>query len=103
MKIVDLILEVEFFSYTGMVQFKHADDIGAEKLAELVRALPGVTRVSTAGQDRDRNIVTYNVKLISQKPAKEAYEAMKHNALTRFEQIKGVKIGINTLEKKGKF
>lgn len=103
MKLRNIILEVQFFSYTAMVQFTHDDDIGAEKLAELVRALPGVTRVSTAGQDKERNRVVFRVKVVSQKTPKEAFRALRRNALAKFPEIKDVVVGFNTVEFKGRF
>lgn len=100
-----LLLESSFYQYKAIVMFTYNKEkskgMGAEKLAEMVRALPGATRVSTASLDREKGIAIMDVKLISQKPPKEAFLALKKNALSRFAgSITGVKVGVNTIEKK---
>jgi hypothetical protein len=99
-KLSSIILEAEFFTYEAMVQVIHSDNIGSDKLASLMRALPGVTTVTTAGQDESRNLAIYKIKLISQKPAKEAFTAMRKNALSKYSDVKVVKVGEYTIEKK---
>lgn len=93
-----------FFQYKAVVLFKYNTQdstLGAEKIAEIIRGLPGATRVSTASLDKDRGIVILNVKLISQKSAKTAFAALKKNALNRFRGIiLDVKIGAGTIEVK---
>lgn len=83
-----------------MVQVIHSDSIGADKLSALIRALPGVTTVTTAGQDDTRNLAVFKVKLISQKTGQEAFTAMRKNALSKYSEVKVVKVGENTIEKK---
>ena len=69
------------------------------EIAELIRALPGVTTVTMAGSTGE-NTETYKIKLISQKPGIEAFQALKKNALTKYTPIKIVEIGKNTIERK---
>lgn len=99
-----LLTEVSFFQYKAVVLFRYNvddDTLGAEKIAEMVRALPGATRVSTASLDKDKGIVILNVKLVSQKTPKEAFIALKKNALRMFSgNIIDVKVGAGTIEKK---
>lgn len=98
MKLANLISEVEFYTYTGMVQVAY-EGLNTTKVAELIRALPGVTTVTIAsdlGQGREN----LRIKLISQKSGIDAFKALKHNALTKYEPIKLFKIGENTIEKK---
>jgi len=98
MKLANIISEIEFYTYEGMVQVVYKD-ITSSKVAELIRALPGVTTVTLAsdmGQGRE----TLKVKLISQKSGREAFAAMKNNAMKKYPPIKMVKIGENTIEKK---
>lgn len=96
--------EANFYQYSAVVLFKYNvndDTMGAEKLAEMVRAIPGVTRVSTASLNKEKGIAIFNVKLISQKPPKDAFIAMKKNAIKKFAgSILQVKIGSGTIEKK---
>lgn len=100
-----LLTESSFYQYKAIVLFKYnkekSEGMGAEKLAEMVRALPGATRVSTASLDKEKGIAIMDVKLVSQKPPKEAFIALKKNALTRFAgSIVDVKVGAGTIEKK---
>jgi len=98
MKLASIISEIQFFTYEGMVKVVFADE-GANKIAELIRALPGVTTVTLAG-DEGKGRQVLKIKLISQKTGTEAFEAMKNNALTKYPPIKGMKVATNTIEKK---
>ncbi len=99
MKILDLIKEViEFRTYEGMVQVVYEGE-NVANLAELLRALPGVTTVTTASGD-GANKETLKVKLISQKEPLEAFEAFKNNATNKYSFIKLVEIAENTIEEK---
>lgn len=98
MKLVNIISEIEFFTYEAMVQVVY-QDITPTKVAELIRALPGVTTVTLA-TDMGEGREVLKVKLISQKSGKEAFAALKDNAITKYPPIKIVKVGENTIEKK---
>ena len=98
MKLIDIISEVNFFTYEGMVQVVYKD-ITSSKVAELIRALPGVTTVTLAS-DMGEGREVLKVKLISQKSGKEAFAALKNNAIKKYPPIKMVKIGENTIERK---
>jgi hypothetical protein len=98
MKLVNIISEIEFFTYVGMVQIVY-QDISSVKMAELIRALPGVTTVTLA-TDMGEGKEVIKVKLISQKSGKEAFQALKDNAMKKYPPIKLVKVGENTIEKK---
>lgn len=102
-----LLQESGFAQYTAMVRFHYNRDntsLGAEKIAEMVRAIPGATRVSTVSLDKEHGIGIFNVKIISMKSPKEAYAALKKNALERYQGlITGVEVGANTIEVKGDF
>jgi hypothetical protein len=98
MKLANIISEVEFYTYEGMVQVIY-QDVNSSKVAELIRALPGVTTVTLASDEGD-NRETLKVKLISQKSPLEAFQAMKVNALNKYPPIKVVNIAKNTIERK---
>ena len=67
MKLLDILREqIDFKTYEGMVQVIYDGSENINNLAELLRALPGVTTVTTASGDGD-NRETLKVKLISQK------------------------------------
>ena len=98
MKLANIISEIEFFTYEAMVQVVYKD-IAPTKLAELIRALPGVTTVTLA-TDMGEGREVLKVKLISQKSGKEAFQALKNNAMKKYPPIKMVKVGENTIEEK---
>lgn len=98
MKLIDIISEVSFFTYEGMIQVVYKD-ITSSKVAELIRALPGVTTVTLA-TDMGEGRETLKVKLISQRSGQEAFEKLKQNAISKYPPIKMVKVGQNTIEKK---
>lgn len=95
-----LLLEIRFNTYTAMVRIVYGGDLGVEKLAILIRALPGVVRVSTAGHDTKRKVAIFNVKIITQKPPEEAYKLLRKNATERYGEVRSVQINFGTIEKK---
>lgn len=98
MKLSSIISEVQFYTYEGMVQVIYADE-KSTKIAELIRALPGVTTVTLAS-DEGENRETLKIKLISQKGPLEAFQAMKANALKKYPPIKVMNVAKNTIERK---
>lgn len=101
MTFTELLLEVEFKVYTAMIKVVHVKGLGAEKLSLLLRSLPGVVRVSSAGQDKERNIAYFNVKLITQRKPSEAFHLLRKNAIGKFNEIKSLQINFNSIEGKG--
>ena len=99
MKLSDIISEVNFNTYEGMVQVIYDENTNSTEIAALMRALPGVTTVTLAS-DEGKNRETLKIKLITQKTGLEAFEALKKNAITKYPPIKVVNIGTNTIEKK---
>lgn len=102
---VNLLTEVKFYQYSALVQVRYNQDpelhVGAEKLAEILRAVPGATRVSTVSLDRDKGIAVFNVRTISQKSPRECFVSFKRNCLSKFkETIKDIKVAANTIETK---
>lgn len=100
-----LLAEAHFYQYSAMVQIQYNQDpklrVGAEKIAELLRAVPGATRVSTVSIDRDNGTCIFNVRMISQKKGVDCFRAFKRNCLNQFKStIRSVKIAINTIETK---
>jgi len=99
MKLANIISEVEFFTYTAMIRVVYEDSTPSE-IAQLIRALPGVTTVTMAGGAEFQDKATFKVKLITQKSGEEAFQALKSNAIKKYTPIKVVEIGTNTIEKK---
>ena len=79
-----LLRESGFAQYTAMARFTYDREntsLGAEKLAEMVRAIPGSTRVSTVSLDKENGIAIFQVKLISAKSPKAAFVSFKEKPL----------------------
>ena len=101
MKLSDIILqEVSFFTYTAMVQIT-TQETSATDMAELVRALPGVTTVTLTSNDSARHLVVLKIKLISQKSGSEAFQALKQNAMAKYQTINVFNVADKSIEKKG--
>jgi len=99
MKLSDIISEVQFNTYEGMVQVIYDENTNSTEIAALMRALPGVTTVTLAS-DEGKNRETLKIKLITQKDGLTAFQALKQNAITKYPPIKVINIGQNTIEKK---
>ena len=96
MKLYTILKEVLFHTYYGMVRVSFKDSTPTE-VAELLRALPGVTTVTTTGDPRE-NQETYKIKLITQKTGTEAFKQFRTSAIKRYPVIKGVQVAEKTIE-----
>lgn len=101
----NLLNEASFIQYKALVRIRYNDDpelhLGAEKIAEMLRAVPGSTRVNTVQMDKASNTIIYNVRTVSQKNARQCFMAFKRNCLERFKgMILGVDIGAGSIEEK---
>lgn len=100
MKLIDIILEkINYSTYTGMVRVI-SNDVSSTVLAELIRALPGVTTVTMVRQQAGGDGAILKIKLISQKPGNEAFQALKDNALSKYTAINVFTVANKTIERK---
>ncbi|CAB4124856.1 hypothetical protein UFOVP54_36 [uncultured Caudovirales phage] len=99
MKIKNLINEVTFTIYQGLVRVGHTDEITASEVADFVRAMPGVTRVSAVDSNEDTNIVILKVKILTAKPGPVVFEKLKKDTFKLVPNIKKVEISIKSIEK----
>jgi len=98
-KLSQIITEVEFKTYEAMVKVIYGE-VEANKLGDVLRALPGVLTVTNAGGNAEASSSTFKVKIISQKEPQTAFDAFKTNATTKYSFINTVEIGIETIEEK---
>lgn len=101
----NLLNEASFKQYKALVRIRYNDDpelhLGAEKIAEMLRAIPGATRVNTVQMDKETHTIIYNVRTVSQKDARHCFMAFKQNCLDRFKgMVLGVDIGAGSIEVK---
>jgi len=99
MKIKNLLNEVTFDLYQGLVRVGHTDEITASEVADFVRAMPGVTRVSAVDSDEDLNIVILKVKILTAKPGPVVFEKLKKDTFKLVPNIKKVEVSIKSIEK----
>lgn len=100
MKLVDLINEINYSVYQGMIRVTYAEDSSINEISDLFRALPGVTILTQAGHNEGNNTAVFKIKVVSTKSGQEAFEHVKQLALTKIPPVKRVEIGTQTIEKK---
>ena len=99
MKVKNLISEVTFTMYQGLVRVGHTDEITASEVADFVRAMPGVTRVSAVDSNETTNIVILKVKILTAKPGPTVFEKLKKDTFKLVPNIKKVEISVKSIEK----
>ena len=99
MKIKNLINEVTFTMYQGLVRVGHTDEITASEVADFVRAMPGVTRVSAVDSNEDLHVVILKVKILTAKPGSVVFEKLKQDTFKLVPNIKKVEISVKSIEK----
>jgi hypothetical protein len=100
MKLTELISELEFHTYQGMIRCTYDEKVSLNKIADALRALPGVTVTTQSGSNKQNHTAVFKIKIISLKPPMEAFEQVKKTALTKIPAIKRFEIGVKTIEKK---
>ena len=99
MKLSNIILgEANYTPYRAMVQVL-SRDASPSVLADLIRALPGVTTCTIAGSDDAANKYVFKVKIITQKGASEAFEALKKNAMSKYTEVNSFRVAPNSVER----
>lgn len=98
MKLTDIILEANYIPYRAMVQVI-SQNTSPSVLADLLRALPGVTTCTIANSDDNSNRYTFKIKLITQKPGAEAFAALKKNAISKYVEINAFNVAEKTIER----
>jgi len=99
MKLTQLLNEVTFNMYQGLVRVGHTDEITASEVADFVRAMPGVTRVSAVDSNEDLNIVILKVKILTAKPGPTVFEKLKQDTFKLVHNIKKVEVSMKSIEK----
>ena len=100
MKILKLISEIQFSIYQAMVRIGHSEDVTVQDVGEMLRAMPGVLTVGQVSHNGDNNTAIMKVKLLTTKPASEAFASFKNTSIQRIPEVKRVEIADKTIEKK---
>lgn len=99
MKLTDILKEEkEFTLYQALMRVGHTEEITASQVADFIRAMPGVTRVSAVESNEDTNMVVLKVKILTAKPAQGVYEKVRKDAFRLVPNIKKVEVAQNTIE-----
>jgi hypothetical protein len=99
MKIREILNEVTFNMYQGLVRVGHTEEISASEVADFVRAMPGVTRVTAIDSNEDINIVVLKVKILTAKPGPVVFEKLKKDTFKLVPNIKKVEVSNKSIEK----
>ena len=100
MRIVDILKEEKEFSlYQALVRVGHTDEITASEVADFVRAMPGVTRVTAIDSNEDTNVVVLKVKILTAKPGPVVFEKLKKDTFKLVPNIKKVELSLKSIEK----
>ena len=99
MKLSKIILsEANYTPYRAMVQVTSID-ASPSVLADLIRALPGVTTCTIADSNDATNKYIFKVKIITQKTAAAAFESLKKNALSKYMEINTFNVASKSVER----
>lgn len=100
MKIVDILKEEKTFTlYQGLVRVGHTDQISASEVADFVRAMPGVTRVTAVDSNEDMNIVVLKVKILTAKGGTVVFDKLQKDTFRLVPNIKKVDLAVKSIEK----
>lgn len=99
MKLTQVLNEVTFNIYQGLVRVGHTEEITASDVADFVRAMPGVTRVTAIDSNEDVNIVVLKVKILTAKPGPVVFEKLRKDTFKLVPNIKKVEVSNKSIEK----
>ena len=102
MKKINLLQEEKTFTlYQGLVRVKHTEEISASEVADFVRAMPGVTRVTAIDSNEDMNIVVLKVKILTAKGGLAVFDKLQKDTFKLVPNIKKVEISQKSIESVG--
>lgn len=102
MKKLNLLQEEKTFTlYQGLVRVKHTEEISASEVADFVRAMPGVTRVTAVDSNEDMNIVVLKVKILTAKGGPAVFDKLQKDTFRLVPNIKKVEISQKSIESVG--
>jgi len=100
MKILNLLSELQFSIYQSMVRVNHTEDVTVQDIGEMLRAMPGVLTIGQVSHNSDNNTAVLKVKILTTKPASEAFASFKSTSVQRIPEVKKIEIADKTIEKK---
>jgi len=101
MKLLQLINEITFNIYQGLVRVGYNDKTSASEIADFVRAMPGVTRVTAIDSNDDTNTAVFKVKILTAKPGSVVFEKLRKDTFRLVPNIKKVEVSVKSIEQVG--
>lgn len=102
MRLKDILNEEKTFTlYQGLVRVGHTDEITASEVADFVRAMPGVTRVSAVDSNEDIHVVVLRVKVLTARSGAEVFNKLQKDAFRLVPNIKKVEVSQQSIESLG--
>lgn len=98
--LLNYINEAQFDTYHGYIRVTFSQDLGITNLADLIRALPGVTTVTPIEGNKQANQEIYKVKLITQRSGAEAFDKLKDTAVNQYPEVRKVEVAQQTIVKR---
>ena len=88
--LIHLLLEEDNKIFKGLVRVTYSEEGSIMDVADVIRAVKGVTIVNTAGNEEGRNVSMYDVKVRTKSDPQSAFkfvrqESMKSSIIKRFE------------------
>lgn len=100
MKLKNIISEIQFSIYQVMARISHTEDITVQDVGEMLRAIPGVLTVNQVSHNSNNNTAIMKIKILTTKPASEAFASFKNTSVQRIPQVKKIEVAEKTIEKK---
>lgn len=100
MKLKDILKEEKEFSlYQALMRIGHKEDVTASQVADFLRAMPGVTRVTAVDSNEDINVVLLKVKVLTAKQPLPVFEKLKKDTFRLVPGIRKVDLSVKSIEK----
>lgn len=94
-----IINEVTFTEYEGWIRVTYKEGSSASEVATFLRAMPGVTKVTSLGSNTKANSVILDVKVLTARTGAEAFMKVRREAVRMIPSIAKVEISTKSIKK----
>ena len=100
--IIDLLTEETAIIYKGLIRVTYTEDVTVSEVADVVRALEGVTIVTSTGGDERNRIAIFTIKIrttaVGENAGITAFKQVRQDAIGK-QEIAKFEIGTQTIER----